>query len=120
MGANLKILSIKLKLTKLLFSELTNPSPELNKSDFAYWKILNKDIDIRNIVITGRDDKKKNHLYNPNNKLPVEYILDDEASTVIDKYENFLNIVMPNNLQIFDNIKNLIKNNFSIHSVINF
>jgi len=110
----------------LLYSRIDKPSSnmllksELNKSNFAYWKIFNKDTNIRNIVINGKDDTENIHSYNPNNKLPTEYILDDETFSGSDNYEKFLNIIIPKNIQIFKNIKNLIKNNFSLHSVINF
>ena len=77
------------------------PFKAQNMSNFAYWKIFNKETNIRSVIINGKEDNispiensvyedtNKGYPYNPTDFSPIEYILDHESFTGDNKYEKF-------------------------------
>ena len=127
---------LTLPLPALLYSRIHLPTTnilkraELNDLNFSYWKIFNKNTNIRTVVITEDDIKNSKSLirteinnrfpYNPIDIYPTEYILDEELLSQDNSYENFLNTILPNNIEFFNRVKKIIDNNVSVYSVIHF
>jgi len=120
---------IILPLQVLLYSRINLPKTnilkqsELDNVDFAYWKLFKKNKNIRTIVIDNLSidtNYIKEFIQGINSNVITEYVLSEDLWNNPDKYNQYLNNIIPTNSDILNLLKNTLKNNYSIHSVINF
>jgi hypothetical protein len=123
---------LTLDIPALLYSQIdllsTNilKRSELNQVNFAYWKLLTQHTDARQLTINNFDnsddsvDSRINEFRQTFFSGIREYILDEELYIGENKYEKFLNMIIPTNEEIFDTLKKYISNTVSMYSVIQF
>ena len=89
----------------------------LNNNFINYWQLLTKNKEVNTKIIESVE--KDNDNYKSFLKTTTEYILSDEANDM-DKYNKFLNTVIPKTTQLLDIAKDKISSSYSMSSVIKF
>jgi len=113
---NIKSILI-LPIQALLFSRIDLPTTnilsrsELNKNYISYWKIFNKETDIKTTII-GEDYETTPNIFSDTS--PVEYISEQ------DDYVTYLNSIIPKTNDLIDLLKNQMDNRLSSYSIIKF
>ena len=113
---------ITLPISCVKFSNINQPytnimdKSNLNHNFINYWKFLNNKSIVNKEVIDNFEniDKNKNFIKNIN-----QYILDKELYDDNDKYNKFINNIVPKTRDIFNLIKKTIKNGYSLDNIVN-
>lgn len=114
---------LTLPIQTLHFSRINLPTTNiltranLNENFLSYWKLLNDHTDVSTKIIEALeapDDTSPSYL-----KKSTEYIL-DETIEEDDKYNKFLNRIIPTTQNLFTMIKNKIPNNLSVHGILQY
>ena len=105
----------------LLFSRINSKiefllnKVELSSINIEYEKILNN-ANINNQIVTNFEDS---NFQNIKTNTFTEYSLSPELINDEEIFIKFLNTILPNNTQIFNNLKNTFENNLSYKKIIN-
>ena len=96
---------------------------ELDNMDFAYWKIFNKNTNVRTIIINDlllEDYYREQFIIGIQSNVITEFILNEDLWDNEDKYKKYLDNIIPNNLDILNLLKNSLNMKLSVHSIIQF
>ena len=116
---------ITLPFSTLLYSTINLPTTnilaktELNMNNLDYWQIFTKNKTVAQEVII---DTFNDFNYTQNTFLNniTSFILSESLHDEDDAYEKYLNVLIPKTLNIFNLVKEKIKNKYSVYSVVKF
>ena len=91
----------------------------LNTTFINYWQLLNKNKEVNTTIIEkfGKENDRKTFL-----KTATEYVIGDDINdpSDINKYNKFLNTVIPTTNELLDIVKDKINTGYSMYSIIKF
>ena len=120
---------IILPLQLLLYSQINLPTTnilnqiELNNVDLDYWKIFNNNKKLRSIIVDNLSQDgnyTKEFIKGIQSNIITEFKLSEDLWDDQDKYHTYLDNIIPTNDDILNLFNNILKNNYSIHSIIKF